>query len=160
MKYVTFGIVALLSFAAIASAQEVSRHDQIQIAVQEICPVSGQKLGNHGKPLKVKIGEETLFACCRECLQGKLVDPRHWATIHANFAKAQRICPIMKKELPANPKWTIVEGQIVFVCCPPCTKKVAAEPEKFLRQIDSLYLASLQADRRIATEQPQAPVNR
>jgi hypothetical protein len=51
----------------------------------------------------------------------------------------------MKKELPANPKWTVVEGQIVYVCCPPCTEKVAAEPQKFLQQIDNLYLASLQA---------------
>lgn len=143
MKYVTFAVVALAGLS-IVSAQEVSRHDQIHIAVQEICPVSGQKLGEHGAPLKVKIGEEALFVCCRGCLQGKQVDPQHWATIHANFAKAQRICPIMKKELPANPKWTVVEGQIVYVCCPPCTEKIAAEPQKFLRQLDDLYLASLQ----------------
>ena len=143
MKYVTFAVVALASLS-IVSAQEVSRHDQIHIAVQEICPVSGQKLGDHGAPLKVKIGEEALFVCCRGCLQGKQVDPQHWATIHANFAKAQRICPIMKKELPANPKWTVVEGQIVYVCCPPCTEKVAAEPQRFLQRIDELYLESLQ----------------
>jgi hypothetical protein len=143
MQYVTFAVVALAGLS-IVSAQEVSRHDQIHIAVQEICPVSGQKLGDHGAPLKVKIGEEALFVCCRGCLQGKQVDPQHWATIHANFAKAQRICPIMKKELPANPKWTVVEGQIVYVCCPPCTEKIAAEPQKFLQQLDELYLASLQ----------------
>ena len=146
MKNVTFAIAAIaLGFCSAASAQELSKHDQIHVAVQEICPISGQKLGDHGAPLKVKIGEETLFVCCQGCLQGKKVDPQNWATIHANFAKAQRICPIMKKELPANPKWTVVEGQIVYVCCPPCTKKVAAEPKKFLQQIDSLYLASLQA---------------
>lgn len=144
MKYVTFAIVAL-SFVSIVSAQEVSKHDQIHIAVQEICPVTGQKLGNHGAPLKVKIGEEALFACCRACLQGKQVDPKHWATIHANFAKAQRICPIMKKELPESPKWTVVEGQIFYVCCPPCTDKIAADPQKFLQQLDDLYLATLQA---------------
>lgn len=143
MKYVTFAVVALAGLS-IVSAQEVSRHDQIHIAVQAICPVSGQKLGEHGAPLKVKIGDVALFVCCRGCLQGKQVDPQHWATIHANFAKAQRICPIMKKELPANPKWTVVEGQIVYVCCPPCTEKIAAEPQKFLQQLDDLYLASLQ----------------
>lgn len=146
MKYVTFAIAMIaLGFCSAASAQELSQHDQIHIAVQEICPVSGQKLGDHGAPLKVKIGEEALFVCCRGCLQGKQVSPQHWATIHANFAKAQRICPIMKKELPANPKWTVVEGQIVYVCCPPCTEKIAAEPQKFLQQIDELYLASLRA---------------
>ncbi|MCA9561792.1 MAG: hypothetical protein KC583_24770 [Myxococcales bacterium] len=146
MKYVTFTLALVaMAFASIASAQEVSRHDQIHIAVQEICPVSGQKLGAHGAPLKVKIGEEHLFVCCQGCLQGKSVNPQHWATIHANLARAQRICPIMKKTLPENPKWTVVEGQIVYVCCPPCTEKIAAEPQKFLQEIDNLYLASLQA---------------
>ena len=144
MKYVTFAVVALASLS-IVSAQEVSRHDQIHIAVQEICPVSGQKLGDHGARLKVKIGGQARLVCCPGCLQGTQVDPQHWATIHANFAKAQRICPIMKKELPANPKWTVVEGQIVYVCCPPCTEKIAAEPQKFIQQIDELYLASLRA---------------
>lgn len=145
MKYFTLAMAMIVTwFCSIALAQEVSKSDQIHIAVQQICPISGQKLGEHGAPLKVKIGEEVLFLCCQGCLQGQ-VDPQHWATIHANFARAQRICPIMKKELPANPKWTIVEGQIFYVCCPPCTEKIAAEPKTFLRQIDELYLASLQA---------------
>lgn len=116
--------------------------DEIHAAVQQICPVSGQKLGSHGAPVKVKIGEEAVFLCCKGCLKGK-VDPNHWATIHANFAKAQRICPVMKHELPDAPKWTIVQGQIVFVCCPPCTEKIAADPATYLKQVDELYVASL-----------------
>jgi YHS domain-containing protein len=128
------------------SPQEEAKRDQIHIAVQEVCPVSGEKLGEHGAPIKTKVGEETVFLCCKGCLQEK-VSPDHWATIHANFAKAQRICPVMKKELPKNAKWTIIEGRIVYVCCPPCTKKVAAAPERFLRQIDELYTASLNARR-------------
>jgi hypothetical protein len=143
-KFVLALATASLGFCSMASAQELSQRDQIHIAVQEICPISGQKLGEHGAPIKVKIGEEIVFLCCKGCLQGK-VNPQHWATIHANFAKAQRICPVMKHELPENPKWTIVEGQIVYVCCPPCTKKIAADPKTFLQQIDELYLASLQA---------------
>ena len=127
---------------------KLSRRDQLRIAVQAICPTSGQKLGAHGAPIKVRVGEETVFLCCQGCLQGK-IDPKLWATIHANSAKAQRICPIMKKELPENPKWTIVEGQIVYVCCPPCTKKIAADPKKHLRKIDELYTASLQARRAV-----------
>ena len=150
MKYFDFALalasVALI-FCSKGSAQELSERDQIHIAVQQICPVSGQGLGEHGAPIKVKIGEEAVFLCCKGCLQGK-VNPQHWATIHANFAKAQRICPVMKHELPENPKWTIVEGQIVYVCCPPCTKKIAADPRTFLQQIDELYLASLQARQR------------
>ena len=143
MKYMAFAmVVAAMGFYSVVSAQELSKSDQIHIAVQQICPISGQKLGEHGAPVKVKIGDERVFVCCKGCLQDK-VNPEHWATIHANFAKAQRICPIMKKELPANPKWTIVEGQIFYVCCPPCTEKIAASPKAYLQKLDELYAASL-----------------
>ncbi|REJ65715.1 MAG: hypothetical protein DWQ31_17410 [Planctomycetota bacterium] len=143
MKYVMFALViALTGLCSFASAQELSQRDQLRIAVQGICPISGQQLGSMGTPIKVQVGEETVFLCCKGCLQ-KQINPQHWATIHANFAKAQRICPVMKHELPKNPKWTIVEGQIVYVCCPPCTKKIAADPETYLRKVDELYTASL-----------------
>ncbi len=118
--------------------------DQLRIAVQEICPVSGGRLGSMGPPKKVKVGELTVFLCCKGCLKGK-IDPKHWATIHANVAKAQGICPVMKHKLPKNPKWTIVDGQIVYVCCPPCTKKIAADPATYLREVDELYSTSIEA---------------
>tara|TARA_R110000868_G_scaffold291572_3_gene552067 strand:+ start:11305 stop:11754 length:450 start_codon:yes stop_codon:yes gene_type:complete len=123
--------------------QEQTKRDQLRIAAQKICPMTGGKLGEHGPPIKVKVGKEMIFLCCKGCLKEK-INPQNWATIHANFAKAQRICPVMKKELPKNPKWTIVEGQIVYVCCPPCTKKITADPKTYLRKIDELYSASLQ----------------
>ncbi len=128
-----------------ASASQ-QKQDQTKIAVQQICPTSGVKLGQQGPPIKVRVGREIIFLCCKACLKKK-IDPKHWGTIHANFAKAQRICPIMKKELPKNPKWTIVEGQIVYVCCPPCTKKIEAEPKAYVQRIDQLYNASLQEDK-------------
>ena len=149
MKYVSLALsLIVVGLGTQVTAQELSERDQIRVAVQEICPVSGQRLGEHGAPIKVKVGEEEVFLCCRACLNGK-INPQHWATIHANFAQAQRICPVMKHDLPKQPKWTIVRGQIVYVCCPPCTKKIAAEPEKFLKQIDDLYMASLQARKRM-----------
>jgi hypothetical protein len=129
------------------AAEEAGR-DQLHMAVQEICPVTGNRLGDHGTPIKVAVGEhkEEVFLCCEGCARGQ-IDPRHWATIHANFAKAQRICPVMKHELPENPKWTIVAGQIIYVCCPPCTKKIAANPTVYLRKVNDLYAASLRTAR-------------
>lgn len=144
MKNVAFALViAAMGMCSVGSSQELlPQSDQLRIAVQEICPVSGQQLGSTGAPIKVMVGEESVFLCCKACLQ-KQINPQHWATIHANFAKAQRICPVMKHALPKNPKWTIVNGRIVYVCCPPCTKKIAADPETYLRQVDELYAASL-----------------
>ena len=145
MKYVMCALViAATGLSSVGSAQELSKRDQLRIAVQGICPISGQQLGSMGTPIKVKVGEETVFLCCNGCLKNQ-INPQHWATIHANFAKAQQICPVMKHELPKNPKWTIVEGQIFYVCCPPCTKKIAADPKAYLQKLDELYSASLRS---------------
>jgi hypothetical protein len=115
---------------------------EIRMAVQEICPVSGRKLGSHGDPVAVKVGEERVFLCCQGCASGQ-INAEHWATIHANFARAQGICPVMKHKLPESPKWTIVQGQIIYVCCPPCLKKIEADPDTYVKAVDELYLASL-----------------
>ncbi len=123
-----------------------AERDKLRIAAQGICPVSGQKLGEHGPPLKVVVGKqkEEVFLCCKGCLKEKL-DAKHWATIHANIAAAQGKCPVMQKPLPKNPKATVVNGQVVYVCCPPCTKKLAKDPETYLKRLDTYYTASLQA---------------
>ena len=51
----------------------------------------------------------------------------------------------MDKALPKNAKWTIAEGQIVYICCPPCAKKITADPKTYLQKVDELYAASLKA---------------
>ena len=139
-------VALVMGIGQVASGQESSQRDQLRIAVQQICPVSGNELGAHGAPVKVQVGQETVFLCCQGCLQRK-VNAQHWATIHANVAKAQGKCPVMDKPLPASPKWTVAEGQIVYVCCPPCTKKITADPKMYLQKVDALYSASLQARR-------------
>lgn len=145
MKYVAFAsLVVLASLQSVSVGQEPPKSDDVRIAVQKICPVSGQQLGAHGQPIKAKIGQEVVFLCCKACLSGK-VSPQHWATIHANFAKAQGKCPVMNKALPKNPKWTVVDGRIVYICCPPCSKKIEADPKKYLTMVDGFYLAHLRA---------------
>lgn len=126
------------------AGDEQARRDQLHIAVQEICPVSGQKLGKHGPPVKAQVGEETIFLCCKGCLKGQ-IKPENWAKIHANFARAQGICPVMENKLPKNPKWTIVDGEIIYVCCPSCTEKIKADPQTYLHKVDELYTASLRS---------------
>lgn len=138
---VTFG-AALKAQNPAVDAGDQATIDHVRAAVQQICPMTGNKLGEHGAPIKVKIGKEEVFLCCKGCLKSK-VDARHWATIHANFAKAQKQCPVMKKPLPKNPKWTIVEGRIVYVCCPPCIKKVEADPKTYLKLVDASYSAAV-----------------
>ena len=147
-----------------AETNRISEHDQLKIAVQKICPVSGKPLGSMGAPPKVRVGEEEVFLCCKGCSKGP-INKEHWSTIHSNFAKAQGICPVMEKELPAKPKWTFVKGQIVYICCPPCTKKIQAEPDKYLGKVDSYYQASLKKPTKPsasnnATKAASLPTNR
>lgn len=124
---------------------KLSKSDLLKVSAQKICPVSGKKLGGMGTPLKIKIGQEELFLCCKGCTTGQ-VSREHWGTIHANFAAAQGQCPVMEKPLPKNPKWTIVNGQIVYICCPPCTKKIQADPKTYLTKLDALYAKSQKKD--------------
>lgn len=155
IKYTIVALAMVASAAHLAAGQlpadqakELQRRDALHVAVQEICPVSGEKLGAMGQPIKAQVGKETVFLCCQGCLNGK-INPKHWATIHANFAKAQRVCPVTNHELPKQPKWTIVKGEIVYVCCPSCSEKIAAEPDRYLREVDALYAASLEARKRV-----------
>ncbi len=140
-----FALSALAFGPVEAQAQELSDADKVLVAVQEICPITGEKLGSHGTPVKAKLGEQEMFLCCKACMEGD-VDPKHWATIHANFAKAQASCPVMDKPLPEKPKWVVVKGHVFYVCCPPCTDKISAEPEKYVAELQALYKKSL-ADR-------------
>lgn len=145
-RLLTFAILAgfgSLGRAQEPSADEQARRDQLRIDVQAICPVSGQKLGEHGPPIKTKVGEESVFLCCQACLNGK-VDDAKLAEIHANIAKAQGVCPVMQKELPESPKSVIVDGQRVFLCCPPCGKKVSKHPEKYLPGVFEHYANTLE----------------
>lgn len=115
---------------------DVAKLDRLLIQAQKICPVSGTELGDHGSPLKAKSGERTVFLCCKGCI-GQKIDAEHWKTVNANLVAAQGICPVMKKPLPENPASLLVENRVVFVCCKPCTKKIAADPEKYLAVVDA-----------------------
>jgi hypothetical protein len=71
-------------------------------------------------------------------------DAKYLDKIRGNMAKAQGKCLVMTdNEISEKSKNGIIEGQFVYVCCPPCVKKMTASPEKFLAVLDDLYEASL-----------------
>jgi YHS domain-containing protein len=133
------------SHAAYVTAERQAHSDHMQIAAQGICPVSGQKLGAMGEPIKVKVGEnEVAFLCCKGCL-GKQLSAEHWVTIQTNLAKAQGTCPVMGKPVDASMKSTVVNGRKIFVCCPPCIEKIQADPATFVAKVDSQIAANTPA---------------
>lgn len=147
----TFGFLAVLGLFGISfadSPQKESpedRRERLRIAVQAICPVSGESLTKSAKPVKMTAPDtkEVLYVCCEKCLTSK-PDAKFLERIRTNFAKAQGHCLVMTdNEVSDKSKYGIVSGHCVFVCCPPCTKKMNASPEKFLSKLDDLYEASL-----------------
>ncbi|MFT7629021.1 MAG: hypothetical protein ACI87E_000017 [Mariniblastus sp.] len=163
--FASLAVIALLSGSSIAqqnqerqqqsNAQQPKRAlataDHLQIAVQKVCPVSGGALGAMGEPIKVKVGEQIAYLCCKGC-QGKELKAEHWKTIQANIAAAQGTCPIMGKPVSADMKSTVVNGQQVFVCCPPCIPKIQADIEGSLKKVNASYVSFVTAERQAKSD--------
>lgn len=132
------------NYQAYMTAQANDNAEALHIAAQAICPVTGEKLGTMGKPVKVKVGEEHVYVCCKACLSKK-IDINHWKTVQGNLAKAQGICPIMKKPVDASMKSTVINGRKIFVCCPPCIEKIEKKPAVYVAELNRLYLKSSSA---------------
>ncbi len=64
-----------------ASAKELANIEQLpgeerRLALaQEVCPITGEKLGSMGKPYKVHVGERVVFLCCKGCEGAVKKDP-------------------------------------------------------------------------------------
>ncbi|OHB84080.1 MAG: hypothetical protein A2V98_10625 [Planctomycetes bacterium RBG_16_64_12] len=52
--------------------------DRPRIAQQEVCAVSGGRLGSMGTPVKVLIGDQPVYLCCKGCLGKVEENPAHY----------------------------------------------------------------------------------
>lgn len=167
---ITIAIMAFFASTSFAQAQSsheghdhqaqgqkstLTQADQLQIAVQKICPVTGEALGSMGEPIKVQVGEQVAYLCCKGC-QGKELNAEHWKSIQTNIAAAQGTCPIMGKPVTADMKSTVVNGQQVFVCCPPCIAKIQADVEGSLKKVNASYVSYITAERQANSDQLHA----
>ena len=127
------------------AAGQKEKIEELLVAVQKICPVTGMPLDAMGGPYRAKSGERTVFLCCKSCL-GKPVKPDAWKQIQRNMAEAQDVCPVMDEPLPKNPASVVVDGRTVFVCCKPCIKKVQKDPAKALAIVDAQLKKHVEAE--------------
>jgi hypothetical protein len=71
---------------------EVSRAteaDQAGIAQQRICPVMGMRLGDHGNPIKVQASSQTLYLCCKGCINKVQQNPDFYLAKAAQLRQGQ-----------------------------------------------------------------------
>ncbi|HMO13685.1 MAG TPA: hypothetical protein PKD64_08450 [Pirellulaceae bacterium] len=143
MKLITF-VGCLISLAKLGLAQETvqkwSEWDQLQMTVQQICPVSGKPVQANAHPFKVLVGEQVAFLCCSDC-KDKRIDAKYWDVVQSNIAHAQANCPIMGAPVDSSMQSVIVRGQRIFVCCPPCIPKIEASHESTLETIAANYVS-------------------
>jgi len=52
--------------------------DRAIAKAQKTCPVSGQALGSMGTPLKMQVGDQAVFLCCRSCVKKFESDPQKY----------------------------------------------------------------------------------
>jgi Cu(I)/Ag(I) efflux system membrane fusion protein len=60
---------------ATLDAPPATADDETLIAFQRTCPVTGLELGKMGPPVKVQVGDQTVFLCCTSCKQQIADDP-------------------------------------------------------------------------------------
>ncbi|QEG01490.1 Archaeal TRASH domain protein [Stieleria maiorica] len=136
--------------------------DAAAIAAQKVCPVMDEPLGGMGTPIKVMVGDKPIYLCCKGCIKKVQAEPaKYLAMVYGNqprsnsiaaageqarpgvfkvtaadapFVAAQKKCPVMDEPLNAmgGPYRVNANGKAIYICCPGCAKKIAAEPQKYL----------------------------
>jgi YHS domain-containing protein len=128
--------------------------DAAAIADQMVCPVMDEPLGSMGTPIKVTGLERDVYLCCKGCVKFLEREPEKYLTKlpapaepkpqvtkagpgDARFVAAQKVCPVMDEPLDAmgGPYRTVVDGRVVYLCCPGCAKKLHANPDAYLDKL-------------------------
>ncbi len=125
--------------------------DEVAIARQQLCPVSGKKLGSMGRPIKSIVNGKPVYVCCQGCTNALKANPKKYLAKLASFTPTplratkadtaaiahQKICPVMDEKLGSmGTPWKVnVNGQDVFVCCKGCIKFIQKNPKKYITKI-------------------------
>jgi hypothetical protein len=136
-------LLAVSGLAQSASADDKTAHeDALLIAAQKTCPISGDALGKMGAPVKTKIGEQTVFLCCKACI-GKEPSAENRQKLTANLIAAQGTCPVEGTPLPKDAPSAVVNNRQIFACSTDSLTKIKADPAKYIAKVDELLEKNL-----------------
>lgn len=149
-----------------ASMGQLSAADRHAAEAQGFCAVmTDNPLGTMGPPLKIAVGAEEVFLCCKGCRTKALATPdktlaavkqlrekvQAAAELESSLAKltpadrrlakAQGFCAVMTESRLGSmgtPLKVMVDGQPVFLCCKGCQRRALANPQKTLATVEQL----------------------
>lgn len=160
------------------SVVRLTEADRPLVERQRMCPVmEDTELGAHGAPIKLLVGNQTLFVCCEGCVEEVKKSPRQflensakaqanrqpprpqvnvfWAAEVDDAAiRAQDVCPVMNERLGAHgrPLKVVVDGRPIFVCCEGCIDRVVQDRDLYFHK-----LADVGSGQRTAPLQEERP---
>ncbi len=160
----TFTQTFALSKLSVA-VELLDESDSPRIDRQKVCVVSGGKLGSMGTPIKVLVGGQPIYLCCKGCLGKveknpelylpKVAPARPQATARASADRLvvttatasdktaiaqQRVCAVTGGKLGGmgTPIKMTAGGQSLFLCCKGCVGKVKKNPDRYLAKAAQL----------------------
>lgn len=145
----------------------ITELDRPAIAKQRTCLVTDEALGSMGTPIKVLIGGQPIYLCCKGCVSKVRKNPEFYlkkargsvqaqhgsvapqirvtqATANDQAAiRAQGVCPVTEEDLGSmgTPIKISIDGQALYVCCKGCVRKVEKNPKVYLAKAAQLRRA-------------------
>ncbi len=140
----------------------LSPADRQAAKAQRFCPMMVRsRLGADGKPIKVNINGQTVFVCCKGCVedakedgQATLKMAKKLTKASANIAKlgpsdraaaeAQKYCAVQTDSMlgiMGPPVKVRVNGKTAFLCCGGCRAKAQSNPQATLANVEKLKKA-------------------
>jgi len=119
--------------------------DQLPLYPLMTCPISGEKLGGEmGEPIDVLYTNRLVRLCCKMCIKKFEASPdkvieRLNAAVTEQQARNYPLttCPVSGEALEEGEIVDrVVSGRLIRLCCKMCTKKVAADPARFVHEVD------------------------
>ena len=119
------------------------------------CPVSGEKLGGMGEPIVKEYDGREIRFCCAGCPKKFEADSaKYLAKVDAAIVEQQlpyypqETCVVSGEELGGSmgdPIDYVYQNRLVRLCCKGCIKKLNADPDKYLSELDKAVVAKQKA---------------
>ena len=91
----------------------------------DICPVSGETIGEGEGVVYNYLGTDYKF-CCKNCVKKFKSEPM-------DYIKGELKCPVMG-EPAVKDEFVIVDNVKYYMCCASCKRKFEKDPEKYLNK--------------------------